>query len=324
MQSETLPHLCRRLIGIVPSQNTPFLADGSVDYPAITRLAEASVNAGVAGLLILAVASENRALTVAERQRIGETFMATVAGRIPIVAAVSAPELSTALELTRQAVAMGADAVCYQAPAGLDHEALDDHLARISALGPPLLMVQDLDFNGPGLDITTIEYLYQRHPTFRAIKVEANPAGPKYTALLQAFGGALHVSGGWAVMQMIEALERGVHAFMPTAMDHIYVRIHALFASGRKTEAIALFERLLPFVAFSNQHLEVSIRFFKRLRLLDGTFATDHCRAPTALLDPYQQASLERLAERATALNSAIGKSDLANDLGRTGDLTPA
>jgi 4-hydroxy-tetrahydrodipicolinate synthase len=297
---------CRRLLGIVPSQNTPFLPNGEIDYDGIRRLARASLEAGVAAFLILAVASENRALTIAERQRIGETFMAEVAGRVPVIIAVSAPEIETALALTRQAVAVRAEAVCYQAPAGIGREALADQLARIADLGPPLLMLQDLDFSGPGLSIPDIEHLFRRCPAFRAIKVEANPAGPKYTALLDAFGGALHVSGGWAVMQMIEALERGVHAFMPTAMDSIYVAIHTLFVAGRKAEATALFERLLPFVAFSNQHIEVSIRFFKRLRRLDGCFATDLCRPPTATLDSFQQRTLDALAPRAVALDREI------------------
>lgn len=303
---DRLDPTCRRLIGIVPSLNTPFLADGAVDESAVARLVEASVAAGVTGLLVLAVASENRALSIVERGRIGAIIMETAARRLPVIVAVSAPGLDTALELTRQAVALGAEGVCYQAPAGIGRTALGDQIGAIAALGPPLVMLQDLDFAGPGLPLDDIAWLCEHHPRLRAIKVETQNAGPKYSALLTRFGGALHVSGGWAVMQMIEALERGVHAFMPTAMDHIYVQIHRLFAAGRREEAEALFGQLLPFVAFSNQHLEVSIRFFKRLRLLDGTFATDHCRAPTVPLDPFQMASMERLAPRAVALDKAL------------------
>lgn len=305
---DALHPLCRRLVGIIPSQNTPFLPDGTVDYPAIERLAEASIRSGVAAFLILAVASENRSLSVSERKRIGETFVAKVNRRVPVIIAVSAPDIATALELTRQAVAIQADAVCYQAPAGIGRDALGEHIARICDLGPDLFMLQDLDFNGPGLTTSGIEWLHARHPRFRAIKVETNPAGPKYTELLSAFDGALHVSGGWAVMQMIEALERGVHAFMPTAMDNIYVTIHRAYCAGRFDEAAALFEKLLPFVAFSNQHLEVSIRFFKALRQLDGTFTTDFCRSPTVALDPFQQRTLARLAARATALDQSLAR----------------
>ena len=300
---DKLDPVCRRLLGIVPSQNTPFTADGAVDEAAIARLAEASIAAGVSAFLILAVASENRALTIEERTRIGAIFAETVAGRVPLVVAVSAPDIDTALALTRQAVAIRADAVCYQAPAGISRQDLGEHLARISDLGPPLVMLQDLEFSGPGLPLADIAWLYERCPRFRAIKVETQNAGPKYSDLLRMFDGALHVSGGWAVMQMMEALERGVHAFMPTAMDNIYVAIHRLFAAGQHQAAETLFEQLLPFVAFSNQHLEVSIRFFKRLRLLDGTFSTDICRPPTQELDRYQQATLNRLATRAVALD---------------------
>lgn len=314
---ERLHPVCRKLIGIIPSQNTPFRADGTIDDEAIRRLAETSIAAGVSAFLILAVASENRALSIAERERIGRIFAETVAGRLPLVVAVSAPEIETALLLTRQAVAIKADAVCYQAPAGIGRDMLGDHLARIAGLGPPLLMLQDLDFTGPGLTVGDIAWLYERCPSFRAIKVETQNAGPKYTELLRVFDGALHVSGGWAVMQMIEALERGVHAFMPSAMDNIYVAIHRLFAAGRRDEAIALFEQLLPFVAFSNQHLEVSIRFFKRLRELDGCFSSAVCRAPTPELDPFQQATLERLAPRAVALDRSLAPKQNGGPQGR-------
>ncbi len=33
-------------------------------------------------------------------------------------------------------------------------------------------------------------------------------------------------------MQMTEALGRGVHAFMPTALHAVYVRIYRLYAAG--------------------------------------------------------------------------------------------
>jgi 4-hydroxy-tetrahydrodipicolinate synthase len=104
-------------------------------------------------------------------------------------------------------------------------------------------------------------------------------------------------------MQMPDALMRNVDAFMPTAMDNIYVRIHQLHHSGDPKAARKLFERLLPIVAFSNQHIDVSIRFFKLLRQLEGTFKTAHCRLPTAELDPIQLSQARDLALRAIALD---------------------
>mgnify|MGYP001129900090 FL=1 len=303
---DRLDPACRGLIGIIPSKNTPFTADGAVDLSAVRRVARASLEANVAGMLILAVASENRSLSIAEREAIGRAFVEETAGRIPIITAVSAPDLDTALTLTRLAVASGADAVCYQAPPGMPRQALSDQIARICDLGPKLFMLQDLDWTGPGLSVDDIGWLFDRHERFRAIKVESNPAGPKYTDILNAFDGRLHVSGGWAAAQMIEALERGVHGFMPTSMDHIYGGIHSLFARGETGAARRLFERMLPFIAFSNQHIDISIRFYKRVRHLQGLFPTDFCRAPTPALDSYQEATTALLAQRAVDLDADI------------------
>src|SRR5690606_13244997 len=106
-----------------------------------------------------------------------------------------------------------------------------------------------------------------------------------YSAVLDATGGRLHVSGGWAAMQMIEALDRGVHAFLPTGLHGLYTRIYALYASGDRAAARAAFDALLPILAFSNQHLDISIHFFKRLLHRQGVYATPRVRGPILPFD---------------------------------------
>ena len=80
----------------------------------------------------------------------------------------------------------------------------------LAATGPPMVMIQDLDWGTSGLPVDVIADTFERVPAFRCLKVEVVPAGPKYTAVLEATRGRLHVSGGWAADQMIEALDRGV------------------------------------------------------------------------------------------------------------------
>jgi 4-hydroxy-tetrahydrodipicolinate synthase len=63
-------------------------------------------------------------------------------------------------------------------------------------------------------------------------------------------------------------------------MDRIYVAIYDAFRRGDRDEAWEIFGRLLPVLEFSNQHIDVSIRFFKMMRHAEGMFATDRCRAP--------------------------------------------
>jgi 4-hydroxy-tetrahydrodipicolinate synthase len=292
--------------GIVPSMNTPFLEDGAIDTDGVRRSAEAVVQAGVAGMLVLAVAGETASLGAAEKRLVASLFLNQVAGRVPVIVGCSSAHQDERLALAAMARELGAPAMLCQAPGGLRGEALVAQMGALAVVGPPLLMVQDLEFSGPGLPLADILLLREHVPAFRCLKIEVALPGPKYSAVLAATGGDLHVSGGWAAAQMMEALHRGVHAFIPTAMDAVYVEIFRLFASGRHDAARELHARLTPVLAFSNQHLDVSIRFFKHLRHREGLFRTAVCRPGVAELDAHQIRELEVGIDRVLTLQRSL------------------
>lgn len=295
--------------GIVPSMNTPFRADGAIDLPSLARSAEAVVQAGVAGMLILAVAAETASLSQAEKRQVAETLLRQVAGRVPVIVGCSSARQEDRVALAAMARELGAPAMLCQAPDGLHGDALVAQMQALADAGPPVLMVQDLDFGGPGLPLDDILLLRRRIPAFQCLKIEVVLPGPKYSAVLDATQGQLHVSGGWAAAQMMEALHRGVHAFIPTAMDRIYVEVFRRFAAGDHPGARALHAELAPVLAFSNQHIEVSIRFFKHLRQREGLFETAVCRPGVRALDVHQMRELETTVERVLALQAALARS---------------
>ena len=294
------------LRGIVPSMNTPFLDDGSVDLAGIRRSIDAVVQAGVAGMLILAVAAETASLTLPEKRLVAQTFLAHTAGRVPVIVGCSSAEQADRVALAAMAREFGAQIMLCQAPAGLGGQALVAQMAALTQVGPPMLMVQDLDFGGPGLALDDILLLREQLPAFQCLKIEVALPGPKYSAVLEATQGALHVSGGWAAAQMLEALHRGVHAFIPTAMDAIYVAIYRHFQAGNVAHARALHEQLAPVLAFSNQHLDTSIRFFKHLRHREGLFGTPLCRSGVRALDAHQMRELELNVDRVLAMQGQL------------------
>jgi 4-hydroxy-tetrahydrodipicolinate synthase len=137
--------------------------------------------------------------------------------------------------------------------------------------------------------------------------VETVPAGPKYSRILATTRGRLHVSGGWAVTQMLDGLERGVHAFMPEgSMVAIYRAILDRFAAGDRQGAQGLFERLLPILAFSNQHIDISVQFFKRLLVAKGIFATAAVREPILPLDAIQEQAAAELVTQALGVEREV------------------
>lgn len=300
--------LAEQLRGIVPSMNTPFLEDGSVDTEGIARSVEFALRAGVRGLLVLAVAGETAQLDAAEKRQVATCFLQAVAGRVPVIVGCSSATQPERLALAAMARALGAPAMLCQAPQGLHGAELLAQMRALAEVGPPFLMLQDLQFDGPGLPLEDILLLRRELPALGSVKIEVTLPGPKYSAVLAATGGTLHVAGGWAAAQMMEALHRGVHCFIPTAMDPVWVAIHRHFAAGRAAQARALHEQLAPVLAFSNQHIDVSIRFFKHLRQREGLFRTATCRKAVAPLDAHQMRELEHQVERVLRLQRELAQ----------------
>jgi dihydrodipicolinate synthase/N-acetylneuraminate lyase len=150
-------------------------------------------------------------------------------------------------------------------------------------------MIQDLEWGGYGLPVEFIVEAFETVPAFRCLKVEVAPAGPKYTAVLAATGGKLHVSGGWAAEQMIEALDRGVDVFMPTAMTGIYDKVYRAHRAGQRESARQWFHKILPVLAFTHQHLDISIQFYKRLFQHRGLFENSRLRKKAQPYDSYHE-----------------------------------
>ena len=297
--------------GIVPSLNTPFLEDETVDHKSLRRLVHHSVDAGCGGMLGLAVAGEYATLTLEEKIQYVETVTDANSGRIPFIVSVTSPDIGDSLELTKVARSVGAAGICVQLPDKLDRAGKLDLLKDLAQHGPNVVMVQDLDWSGGGLDLDDIVYLAKNVQKFTWLKIETQQAGIKYSSVLRATGTRLNVCGGWAVTQLMDAMARGVQAFIPTGMERVYIAIYSLYTSGRTVEARALFERLLPILNFSNQHVDVSIRFFKGLRKAEGLFESDTCRM-AAELDPIQQHEAKHALASALVLTDELGATKMS------------
>jgi 4-hydroxy-tetrahydrodipicolinate synthase len=227
-----------------------------------------------------------------------------------VFAGVSAADPEESFALARHAEANGAAGILAQAPqvVATDPRGLQDFFRRLATSTSLTLMIQDLDWQGGGMPLELIGQMFEELPTVRCIQVETLPAGPKYSRIMAITGGRLHVSGGWAVTQMLDGLERGVHAFMPEgSMVAIYRTIVARFASGDRAGARQLFESLLPVLAFSNQHIDISVQFFKRVLVAKGIFRADTVRKPILALDAVQERTATELVDRVLSLEASLG-----------------
>ena len=296
-------------IGILGVVQTPFTESGSVDLESLDRLVEDALEAGVDGFLVPAVASENASLTFDEKILVATRVQRIASARVPVVWGTGSFDPNLCVRIAEIAKEAGATACLVAISPELYREQsrIVPFFTDLSSRVDVPLMIQDWDPAGSGMKIDVILDLFEKVESFRYLKVETLPAGPKYTAVLEATGGRLHVSGGWAVQQTIEALDRGVHAMIPEcSMIRIYKAIDRSYRSGNRERAKEIFNRLLPVLCFTNQQLDVSIRFFKRLLRRKGIFSTSITRLASPEFDRYSERIANELIEHVLQLETDL------------------
>lgn len=244
------------LKGIVTVLNTPFTNNDTIDYAALQNNIKEALRAGVAGFLVPAMASEVYKLSEKERIQMVNAVLEAAGDIVPVIAGAGETDITKSKRLISEYIELGCKNILFQIPFQNETQ-FRNHFNELAETGPEMIMLQDWDATGYGLPDELICDLFENVKAFRCLKVETVPAGIKYSRILELTGGRLNVSGGWAVSQMIEGLQRGVHAFMPTGMHWIYTEIYRLWKLGKETESNELFQKILPVLAFSNQHLDI-------------------------------------------------------------------
>lgn len=297
------------LSGVVAIPQTPFLDDDRIDLDSLIRAVDDRLRAGVSGILYPVVASEVSRLTDEERRTATAAVLDRVGASVPVIVGTSAEDSSAVRRHVEFAIERGASGVLVQIPARIirDEAAVMRFVEQVCEAGIELLMIQDLEWDGPGLPVSTIARLFETIPAFRCIKVETTPAGPKYSAIIDATRGRLHVSGGWAVPQFIEALDRGIHAIMPGGLHWVLVEVDRRYRAGDRVGAMALFDRLIPILVWQNQHIDISNRFLKEFAVRQGIFRTARLRAPTVEFDAVHRRIGAELVEQAVRLHEDVG-----------------
>lgn len=290
-----------RLAGIYPILQTPFDDDAALDLESLRREVAFCLRAGVHGVVIPAIASEFFVLSDAERMQVAEVVLKEVEGRVPVVISCNGVSPHAAVAFTRHAVAHGADAIMALPPyvrrpdeAGV----MAYYQAVAGAAGGRPVIVQNADPPmGTPLSIPALVRLIQGTAGIHYVKEEVTPGGHRMTALIDAAGDRLHgIFGGQNGLWMLNELDRGACGNMPASgLVDVHVRIYTLYREGRRADAEALSERLLPLLNLGSQY---GVAFAKELLWRRGVIRTRVARDSQApALDRYDVADLERFLD---------------------------
>ncbi len=134
--------MAKKLGGVFTALLTPFTADGSVDYNALSKLVRYNLDKGVSGFYVGGSTSEAFLLTSDERKNILETVCEENNGEGSIIAHIGCIGENHALDLAKHAKSMNVDAVSSVPPFyyGFSYDEIRNYYFDIADVGVPVII----------------------------------------------------------------------------------------------------------------------------------------------------------------------------------------
>jgi 2-keto-3-deoxy-L-arabinonate dehydratase len=296
--SATRPHR-----GVFPVVPTIFDASDQLDLEGQKRAVDFMIEAGSHGLCILANFSEQFVLSDAERDRIMDTVLAHVGGRVPVIVTTTHFATTICAERSRRAQDAGAAMVMIMPPyhgatIRVPEPAIYDFFRTVSdAISIPI-MIQDAPVAGTNLPAALLARMAREIPNVAYFKIEVPQAAAKLRALLELGGEA--IEGPWdgeEGITLMADLDAGATGAMTGGgyPDGIRQIIDPYFARDRAA-AMQAYERWLPLINYENR--QCGLLAAKVLMREGGVIACEAGRHPILPLHPTTRAGLIEIARR--------------------------
>jgi 4-hydroxy-tetrahydrodipicolinate synthase len=291
--------------GILPAVTTPFGSSGAIDEAALERNVSAYLDAGVHGLVANGTMGEAGSMSGAERRTVVEVIARAAAGRVPVIAGVSAGTPSAAIGFAADAAQAGATALMMLPPLGYHGDAREVaafYRAVAEAGGLPLMAYNNPAASGVDMPPELIATLARDIENLVAVK-ECSGDVRRIPAII-ALAPELEVLVGgddWA----LEGFCAGATGWVTGVADVVPAECVELWERCRTGElgrARAIYQRMLPLARFDMT--PKLVQYFKAAMDEVG-LAGGAVRPPRLELTPAERedlaAALRVLRERAAA-----------------------
>ncbi len=292
-----------RYRGVFPVVPTIFDESGRLDLDGQCRAVDFMIDAGSDGLCLLANFSEQFVLGDDEREILMKRMLEHVAGRVPVIVTTSHFSTDICIERSRRAEAMGAAMVMVMPPyhgatIRVGAAGLWDFFRRLSDAIRIPVMIQDAPVAGTPMPAELLAQMAREIAQIAYFKIETPQAAAKLRTLIELGGAA--IEGPWdgeEAITLLADLDAGATGAMTGGgyPDLIGPIVHAYLA-GRRDEAVAGYERILPLINYENR--QCGLIAAKALMREGGVIRSEAVRHPLAPLHPATRDGLLEIARR--------------------------
>ena len=229
---------------------TPLNAQG-VDYPALGRLIDWQIDAGIDALVVAGTTGESATLTDEEHREVIRYSVERAAGRVPVVAGTGSNDTAHAVAMTRYACAAGADAVLTVTPyynKATQKGLIASFTAIADASTRPVILYNVPSRTGVNLEPATCAALAE-HPNIAAVK-DAGGNIAKTVELAALAGDKLDIYSGNddQIVPILSMGGQGVISVLSNVLPTRTKELCARFFAGDVAGSARMQCELLPLV----------------------------------------------------------------------------
>ncbi|MBP1934214.1 dihydrodipicolinate synthase family protein [Ammoniphilus resinae] len=289
--------------GIVPIAAAPFTKSGLVDEDSFQNMVRHLVKTGIQGITLFGLATEFYKLTDDERSRMMQILLAETEKHPEIASMISITDhsLEIASERAKNAEDMGANSLMLLPPYFLQpsEEAIFEHIAAVAtAVNIPIVVQYAPAQTGVRIAPDTFIRLREKYEQIQYVKVETQPPGRYISELISGSKGRLQALVGYAGIQMPDVLSREAAGIQPgCSFSEIYVELYQLYTSAQTEKFENLFSRLLPYISYWMQGVELIVKAEKTILQKRGIIESNYCRKPNYSLDQKEVEMIDQFLE---------------------------
>ena len=236
--------------GVATALITP-LNENGVDYEAFGRLIDWQIDEGINALVIAGTTGEGSTLTDEEHREAIRFSVERAAGRVPIIAGTGSNDTAYAVDLSRYACEVGADALLVVTPyynKATQKGLIAMYNAIADASTKPIILYNVPSRTGVGIEPSTYLALAD-HPNIAAIK-EANSNISKIVETAALVGDKLDMYSGNddQVVPILSVGGMGVISVLSNIMPRRTVEMCDRWFAGDAAGSAALQKELLPLI----------------------------------------------------------------------------